>query len=234
MYEATQATTPSRHAERATHDEHMIHSILDEALIGHLAFADDGLPQILPLLFVRVGNSVYLHGSTGAHFARMAARRGPLAVSFEATLVDALVLARSAFSHSANYRCVIAHGMASIVQDPAHKEAVLAALMDKLVPGRNSDARAPRPDELRKTALLELPLTEVGAKVRTGGPLDDESDLGLGVWAGLRPIVSHWGTPVPADDLEPTVPLPDYLGDDGRCVGAGVGAGVPTTSALSL
>jgi hypothetical protein len=155
-------------------------------------------------------------------------------VSFEATLVDALVLARSAFSHSANYRCVIAHGMASILEDPAHKEAVLAALMDKLVPGRNSDARAPRPDELRKTALLELPLTEVGAKVRTGGPLDDESDLGLGVWAGLRPIVSHWGTPIAADDLQPTVTLPAYLGDDGRCGSVVGGGGAPTTPALSL
>jgi len=220
MYEPSEATMPSRHKERASVDESTINSILDEALIGHLAFIDDGLPQILPLLFVRMDRSVYLHGSTGARFSRMAARRGPLVVSFEVTLVDALVLARSAFSHSANYRCVIAHGAATVLEDADHKEAALAALMDKLVPGRGSDARSPRPDELRKTAVLELPLTEVGAKVRTGGPLDDESDLGLPIWAGLWPIVSHRGTPVPAEGLEPTVTLPGYLRADAHCDGA--------------
>lgn len=233
MYEPSEATTPSRHKERASSDEGVVNSILDEALIGHLAFVDDGLPQILPLLFVRVDRAVYLHGSTGAHFARNAARRGKLAVTFEVTLIDGLVLARSAFSHSANYRCVVAHGSARIVKDDEQKEAVLIALMDKLVPGRNSDARAPRPDELRKTALLELPLTEVGAKVRTGGPLDDESDLGLAVWAGIRPILSHWGAPVPADNLEPTVALPDYLREDGRSGPLVGGRGAAAHTALT-
>jgi nitroimidazol reductase NimA-like FMN-containing flavoprotein (pyridoxamine 5'-phosphate oxidase superfamily) len=232
MYEATKATIPSRHNERANHDESVIHSILDHALIGHLAFVDDGLPQILPLLFVRKDRSVYLHGSTGARFSRLAARRGSLAVSFEVTLVDSLVLARSAFSHSANYRCVVAHGEATIVADPGRKQAVLLALMEKLVPGRNDDARGPRPDELRKTAVLELPLTEVGAKLRTGGPLDDESDLGSGVWAGLRPIVCHWGAPIAAADLEPTVAVPAYLAEDGRCGGV-LGGGAPATTALT-
>jgi hypothetical protein len=236
MYEPSEATIPSRHKERADHDQSTIHSILDAALIGHLAFIDDDLPQILPLLFVRVGDSVYLHGSTGAHFARMAARGGSLAVSFEVTLIDSLVLARSAFSHSANYRCVVAHGEATIVADPERKEAILMALMDKLVPGRNSDARGPRPDELRKTAVMELPLTAVGAKVRTGGPLDDESDLDSPVWAGLRPIVCHWGAPIAADDLDPTVVVPAYLGEYGRCGGevAGVHGGAATTTALTV
>jgi uncharacterized protein len=234
MYEPSEATTPSRHKERASSDESVINSILDEALIGHLAFVDDGLPQILPLLFVRVGHSVYVHGSTGARFSRMAARGGPLAVSFEVTLVDGLVLARSAFSHSANYRCVIAHGPATIVRDDRKKEEVLTALMDKLVPGRESDARGPRPDELKKTAVLELPLTEVGAKVRTGGPLDDESDLGLAVWAGVLPIVCHWGAPVPADNLEPTVVLPGYLSDHGRSGPVVAGCGIAATIPLSV
>lgn len=214
MYEASESTMPSRHKERASNDEVVINSILDEALIGHLAFVDAGLPQILPLLFVRVDRSVYLHGSTGARFARIAARGGPLAATFEVTLVDGLVLARSAFSHSANYRCVIAHGTATIVEDPEKKEAVLLAMMDKLVPGRNSDARGPRPDELRKTAVLELPLSDVGAKVRTGGPLDDDADLGLPVWAGVRPIVAYWGTPLPADNLDGALSVPGYLGND--------------------
>jgi nitroimidazol reductase NimA-like FMN-containing flavoprotein (pyridoxamine 5'-phosphate oxidase superfamily) len=229
MYAPSEATMPSRHKERASSDEEVINSILDEALIGHLAFIDDGHPLILPLLYVRVDRAVYLHGSTGAHFSRMAARRGPLDVSFEVTLVDALVLARSAFSHSANYRCVIAHGAATIVEDVDRKEAVLVALMDKLVPGRNSDARSPRPDELRKTALLELPLTEVGAKVRSGGPLDDESDLGLSIWAGIWPIVSHRGRPIPSVDLEPSVPLPAYLAGADLRGGELDGGGITTT-----
>jgi nitroimidazol reductase NimA-like FMN-containing flavoprotein (pyridoxamine 5'-phosphate oxidase superfamily) len=211
MYEPTEATTPSRHPERAVHERESVHAILDEALIGHLAFIDDGLPQLLPLLFVRVGDSLYLHGSTGAHFARMVSRRGSLEVCFEATLVDGLVLARSAFSHSANYRCVVAHGQLRLVDDEATKASVLEAMMEKLVAGRSSDARAPLAAELRKTAVLELPLTSVGAKVRTGGPLDDESDLELPVWAGVRPIVTRFGEPEPSTDLADGIALPDYL-----------------------
>jgi nitroimidazol reductase NimA-like FMN-containing flavoprotein (pyridoxamine 5'-phosphate oxidase superfamily) len=211
MYEPTKATTPSRHAERAQHDREVIHSILDEALIGHLAFIADDLPHVLPLLFVRVEDSVYLHGSTGAHFGRMTSRRGSLPVTFEATLVDALVLARSAFNHSANYRCVVAHGEVTVVRDDDFKQKVLLALMDKLVPGRNAEARQPEPDELRQTVLLELPLTAAGAKVRTGGPLDGDTEGDRPVWAGIRPIVSRWGIAQPSDDLLPGIELPAYL-----------------------
>jgi nitroimidazol reductase NimA-like FMN-containing flavoprotein (pyridoxamine 5'-phosphate oxidase superfamily) len=227
MYQTSDTTTPSRHKERASWDTQVVESILDEAIIGHLAFVDDGRPQILPLLFVRVGESIYLHSSTGAHFARLAKGGRRLPVSFEVTLIDGLVLARSAFSHSANYRCVVAHGEAVIVPEEARKEAVLAALMDKLVPGRNAEARGPRPDELRKTALLELPLTDVAAKVRSGSPLDDEADLGLVVWAGVRPIVAHWGAPVASDDLADRVEIPAYLtgqGCGGGLLQAGLGA----------
>lgn len=223
MYEPTPATTPSRHSERAVHDREMIHSILDEALIGHLAFVIDGAPHVLPLLFVRVEDSVFLHGSTGAHFARVAGKGGGLQVCFEATLVDGLVLARSAFSHSANYRSVVAHGEASLVRDEDQKELVLLALMDKLVPGRKADARAPELLELRKTSVLELPLTSVGAKVRTGGPLDGEPDLDLDVWAGVRPIVVGWGAPEPSADLKAGVPVPAYL-QDAASFGAAAGA----------
>ncbi|HXY44306.1 MAG TPA: pyridoxamine 5'-phosphate oxidase family protein [Acidimicrobiales bacterium] len=215
MYEATDTTTPSRHKERASWDEGVVHATLDEAIIGHLAFVDEGRPHVLPLLFVRVGESVFLHGSTGAHFARRCTRGRSLPVSFEVTLFDALVLARSAFSHSANYRSVVAHGEATLVREDAKKEAVLAALMDKLVPGRNAEARPPRPDELRQTALLELPLTDVAAKVRTGGPLDAVEDVDLPVWAGLRPLVTHWGSPIAADGLSSALKVPSYLQADG-------------------
>jgi len=233
MYESTRTTLPSRHAERAAFDADVVHSILDEALIGHLAFVDRGSPHVLPMLFVRSGASVFVHSSTGAHPARLAARAGSLAVSFEVTLVDALVLARSAFSHSANYRSVVAHGEMTLVAEPARKDTILRALMDKLVPGRSDDARSPTPDELRKTAVMELPLVEVGAKVRTGGPLDSEDDLGLPVWAGIQPIVSHRGAAVPSDDLEAGIALPEYLtgppADGARAGGAGGAGGSPLT-----
>ncbi|MGH9171015.1 MAG: pyridoxamine 5'-phosphate oxidase family protein [Acidimicrobiales bacterium] len=211
MYEQTSVTTPSRHAERANHDRQLIWSILDEAVIGHLGFVADDLPHVLPLLFVRIEDSVYLHGSTGAHFARAASRRRGLTVTFEATLVDALVLARSTFSHSANYRCVVAHGEATVVRDEDVKRHAMAALVDKLVPGRNADARQPTADELRQTAVLELPLTSAGAKVRTGGPLDGDDEGHLAVWAGVRPILSRWGVAEPAADLLPGIDLPSYL-----------------------
>jgi nitroimidazol reductase NimA-like FMN-containing flavoprotein (pyridoxamine 5'-phosphate oxidase superfamily) len=211
VYYQQVTTTPSRHAERATYDEDVVHAILDEALLGHLGFVADGRPQVLPLLFVRVGSTLYLHSSTGAKPARMAARLKAIEVCFEVTLVDGLVLARSAFSHSANYRSVIAHGPASLVGAAAEKDAVLTALMDKLLPGRSADARMPDEAELRQTAVLALPLDEVGAKVRSGDPLDSEKDLGLAVWAGVRPIVAAWGTPEPSADLRPGIELPPYL-----------------------
>ncbi len=211
MSDSTATTTPSRHRERAHWDAGVVNAILDEALVGHLAFVDGGRPQILPLLFVRLEGAVFLHGSTGAHFARLCKGGRSLPASFEVTLVDGLVLARSAFSHSANYRCVIAHGDARLVTEEDRKRVVLDALMDKLVPGRLADARSPRSDELRQTGLLELPLTEVAAKIRTGDPLDDEADLGLPVWAGIRPLVSSWGAPRASGDLAPGIALPAYL-----------------------
>lgn len=213
----SRTTTPSRHKERASWDEGVVNAILDEALVGHLAFVEDGRPHILPLLFVRVGRAVFLHGSTGAHFARLVKGGRSLPVSFEVTLLDGLVLARSAFSHSANYRCVIAHGDARLVREEGRKLEVLDALMDKLVPGRLADARPPRPEELRQTGLLELALTDVAAKIRTGDPLDDEEDLRLDVWAGTRPILTAFAPAVASGDLAPGIALPAYLGggDDG-------------------
>lgn len=224
VYERHETTTPSRHPERASYDAEVVHAVLDASLIGHVGFIAGGRPQVLPLLFVRVGSTVYLHSSTGARFARMAARQGGIELCLEATLVDALVLARSAFNHSANYRAVVVHGRATLVSVPAEKDAVLVALMDKLVPGRSADARMPDEKELRQTAVLALPLEEVGAKVRSGDPSDDEDDLGLPVWAGLRPIVASWGTPQPSADLRPDIALPGYLRESVAGAGSGVGS----------
>ncbi len=212
VYERTPETTPSRHPERARYDADTVHSILDEALIGHLAFVVDDVPQVLPTLFVRVDESIFLHFSTGAGPARLAKRRWGIPVSFEATLVDGLVLARSTFNHSANYRSVVVHGKLSLVDDKARKREVMRQLVEKIVPGRSEDARGPDDRELRQTAVMELPLETVSAKVRTGDPKDDARDMKRECWAGVVPLLYGRGAPVPAADLGAGITIPRYLG----------------------
>jgi nitroimidazol reductase NimA-like FMN-containing flavoprotein (pyridoxamine 5'-phosphate oxidase superfamily) len=211
MYNQTRATTPSRHADRASYDAESVHQILDEALLCHVAFVADELPQVLPMLFVRLGSVVFVHSSTGAQIARKAAHEAGTEVALETTIVDALVLARSAFNHSANYRSVVVHGRAALVRDAEVKQEVLEALMEKLVPGRTAGVRGPTEAELRQTALLALPLVEVSAKIRSGPPVDEPEDLSLEHWAGLWPLRIVHGTPQPSPDLSPGIELPAHL-----------------------
>jgi nitroimidazol reductase NimA-like FMN-containing flavoprotein (pyridoxamine 5'-phosphate oxidase superfamily) len=211
VYEQQEVTTPSRHPDRASYEEDVVNGVLDQGLVAHVGFVADGRPQVLPMLYVRVGSALYLHSSTGARPARMAARQGGVELCVEVTLLDALVLARSAFNHSANYRSVIVHGRGIVVKAAEEKDAFLVALMDKVVPGRSADARRATEAELRQTAVLAVPLREVGAKVRSGDPKDDETDLGLAVWAGLWPVSSSWGSPQAAADLGEGIELPPYL-----------------------
>ncbi|MGD0982941.1 MAG: pyridoxamine 5'-phosphate oxidase family protein [Acidimicrobiales bacterium] len=210
MYNPTSDTTPSRHPERVSYDAAMVHEILDEALTCHVGFIADDRPQVLPMTFVRMGSTVYLHASTGARMARMAARRGGLEVALEVSVVDALVFARAGFNHSLNYRSVVAHGTATLVEDDAKKKS-LDALMDKLAPGRSGDVRAATEAELRQTAVLALPLVDVSAKIRTGPPADDPEDLSLSHWAGTVAIREVRGTPEASPDLAPGIALPPYL-----------------------
>ena len=169
-YAQTARTTPSRHAERAAYDEATVHDVLDSAVIGHLAYVADERPRLLPMLFVRMGHTVFLHASTGAHPARLTARRGGLAAVFETTIVDGLVLARSAFSHSANYRSVVAHGDLSLVTEPERKDEVLRALLDKLVPGRAADARPHRAGgDHRQPGRAAVAPLRLGADARAAG-----------------------------------------------------------------
>jgi nitroimidazol reductase NimA-like FMN-containing flavoprotein (pyridoxamine 5'-phosphate oxidase superfamily) len=211
MYNQTRATTPSRHADRVAYDADSVHQILDEALMCHVAFVAEARPQILPMLFVRVGSTVFIHSSTGAQMARTAAHEGGIQVALEATVLDALVLARSAFNHSANYRSVVVHGKADLVRDPQVKAEILEALMEKLIPGRTAGVRGPTETELRQTAVLALPLIEVSAKIRRGPPVDEPEDIFLEHWAGLWPVQVVHGTPVPSPDLRPGIELPDHL-----------------------
>ncbi|MGW0753190.1 pyridoxamine 5'-phosphate oxidase family protein [Streptomyces sp. NPDC002587] len=211
-YEPTDRTVPTRSRERARYDRETVHSILDQAYICHLGFVRDGAPVVLPTLFGRVGESLYIHGSTGSRPLLAAGRADPgLPVCVTVTHVDGLVLARSAFHHSLNYRSVVVHGTAYQVTDEEECRIALDALVDHVVPGRSADSRPASAKELAATAVIRLDLTEVSAKLRTGGPNDDAEDLGLPYWAGVVPVAPVYGTPVPAADLAPGTATPDYL-----------------------
>lgn len=211
-YRPTARTVPSRSRERASYDRALVHGILDEAYVCHLGFVRDGAPVVLPTLYGRLGERLYVHGSTGSRPLLLTGAADPgLPVCLTVTHVDGLVLARSAFHHSINYRSVVVHGIARQVTDTAERRAALDAIVDHVVPGRAADARPADAKELAATAVIRLDLDEVSAKVRTGGPNDDPEDLTLPHWTGVVPLVRGYGPPVPADDLDPSVPLPAYL-----------------------
>jgi uncharacterized protein len=210
-YAPTARTVPTRYRERARYDRATVHGILDEALICHVGFAGADGPVVLPTTHVRLGETLYLHGSTGSHPMLAAGSPDGLPVCVTVTLVDGLVFARSGMHHSMQFRSVVAVGKACLVQDAGEKLRALAALLDHVAPGRSTDSRLPSARELAATAVLALDLVEVSAKVRTGGPADDPEDMELPYWAGVVPLTLQAGTPIPADDLDPTVQLPAYL-----------------------
>jgi nitroimidazol reductase NimA-like FMN-containing flavoprotein (pyridoxamine 5'-phosphate oxidase superfamily) len=202
---------PTRYRERVRYDRATVHGILDEALICHVGYLDAGHAVVLPTTHARLGEILYLHGSTGSGPMLAAAAPEGLPVCVTVTLVDGLVLARAALHHSLKYRSVVVLGTARLVRDRREKLQALAALLDHVAPGRAADSRAPDSRELAATAVLALDLIEVSAKVRDGGPVDDARDMTLPHWAGVVPLTQSAGEPVPADDLDPAVPLPPYL-----------------------
>lgn len=207
-YPRTARTTPSRLRERAIYDAEVVHAILDEAYVCHLSFVVDGQPRTLPTLHVRIDDTLYVHGSTGSR-PMLAARGDALPVCVAVTLLDGLVFARSQFHHSANYRSVVAHGLAVQVVDPAQKRRVFAALVDKVALGRTADSRPPNARELAETSVLAIELREVSAKVRAKGAVDDDADLSLPYWAGVVPMRLTAGAPLPEADV--TSDVPAYL-----------------------
>jgi nitroimidazol reductase NimA-like FMN-containing flavoprotein (pyridoxamine 5'-phosphate oxidase superfamily) len=210
-YQPTPRTTPTRYRDRAHYDRETVHRILDEALICHLGYISDGQPVVLPTTHARLGETLYLHGSTGSRPMLAAKAEAGLPVCVTATLVDGLVLARSAMHHSLVYRSVVAIGDARVVADPAEKLRALDSLIDHVAAGRADDCRGANARELAATTVLALDLVEVSAKVRTGGVIDDPEDHALPHWAGVLPLGLTAGTPVPADDLDPNTPVPPYL-----------------------
>jgi nitroimidazol reductase NimA-like FMN-containing flavoprotein (pyridoxamine 5'-phosphate oxidase superfamily) len=176
-----------------------VHAILDEALICHLAYvAEDGTPRVIPTIHTRVDDTLYLHGSSASRTMR--ATKAGLEVAVVATIVDGLVLARSAANHSMNYRSVVVYGTAREVTDPAERDVVARSIVEHVVPGRADHVRAPNDTEHKETTMLAVPLTEASAKVRTGPPVDDEADLASPVWAGVLPVSLATGEPVPDGD----------------------------------
>jgi uncharacterized protein len=207
----TDRTRIVREPNRAEYDREAIYKILDEGLVCHLGFAPDGQPFVIPTMFARIGDHIYFHGSAASRTLR--ALGGGLPVCITVTLSDGLVLARSIFNHSMNYRSVVALGTATLIEDPDEKLQALRAFAEKLIPGRWNDARQPNEKELRATSILKLPLTEVSAKVRTGGVEDDAEDYALGVWAGVIPLRLVADAPIRDERCDPEIPTPSYASD---------------------
>lgn len=181
----TSRTTVRRRAQRGHYDRATIDAVLDEGFVCHVGIADDHGPVVLPTGYVRIGDEVILHGSAANRMLRLAADGRPLCVTV--TLLDGLVLARSAFHHSMNYRSVVVFGQARVVEGE-EKVRALEAFVDHIVPGRSAEARPPDERELAATLVIAVPLDEASAKVRTGPPSDDEADMALDVWAGVIPL----------------------------------------------
>lgn len=195
-----------RRADRARYDRTSVEEILDEGFVCHVGVSDGATTWVLPTAYGRDGDTLYLHGARANHVLGAVARGVPVGVAV--TLVDGLVLARSAMHHSLNFRSVVLLGTGRRVDDPVEKRHALSVVVDHVVPGRAADARPPNDRELRATLVVAVSIAEASAKVRTGGPLDDPEDLGNGVWAGVLPLAVGTGEPEPDTA---GVPVPSYV-----------------------
>jgi len=205
----TARTRVKRLPKRASYDCAAIYSILDTALVCHVGFAIDGQPYVIPTLHVRIADRLYIHGSAASRMLGAAAAGTPLAVTV--THIDGLVLARSAFHHSVNYRSAVILGAATLVVDPAEKFAVMKGLIDHVAPGRWNHIRLPNEKELAATSVLSIPIVEASAKLRSGDPLDDEADYALPIWCGQIPFATKTLAPVSDARLDASTPIPVHV-----------------------
>ncbi len=208
-FRTTKRTRVRRKPARGSYERSDVFGILDQALICHAAFVVDGQPYAMPTIHARRGETLYLHGSNGSRMLRAAGAGEPLCVT--ATIVDGIVLARSGFHHSLNYRSAVVLGAGRLVSDPDQKRLALESVVEHIMPGRTADARGPSAKELRATTLVAISLEEASAKVRTGPPVDDDEDLSLPVWAGVLPLALKPGAPIRAPELAEDVPVPGYV-----------------------
>jgi uncharacterized protein len=200
--------------KRGSHELKTIHEILDAGFLAHVGFNVNGQPFVIPTLFGRAGETLYLHGSAASRMLRELSTGVPACVTV--TLVDGLVLARSAFHHSMNYRSVVAFGTARKIEDPIHKTEALRVISDHLIAGRWEDVRAPYEQELKATSVLEFAMEEASAKIRSGPPVDDEEDYALPMWAGVLPLTIRSGQPVPDPRLPAGTAIPEYVNSYGH------------------
>jgi len=200
----TPRTQHRRLADRGSFEVDLINSIVDEAMFCHVGFTVDGRAVVIPTIHARVDDQLYLHGAVANAMLKSLANGVDVCVTM--TIADGLVLARSAFHHSMNYRSVMVFGKATLVADGPEKLAAFDALVEHVVPGRTADARPPSDDEIRKTSVLVLPIDEASAKVRTGGPIDEPDDIALDVWAGQLPLTTTYGTPIAEPDSNGSLP----------------------------
>ena len=206
MTAPTRRTALRRHKERGAHDRETVYAILDEAFICHAACQVDGTVYMIPTAYGRAGDRLYLHGAAANHVLKAAAAGAELTVTV--TLVDGLVLARSTFHHSINYRSVVIYARATEFTEPEEKAAALNVIVEHMLPGRTAEARQPTPAELQMTRVVWLPLDEASAKVRTGGPIEDDDDRALPVWGGVIPLGQRAGVPQPDEFNPPDRPAP--------------------------
>ena len=205
---ASDQTRIRRLPEKAVSDIETIYQILDEGFVCHVAYVEKRSPVVIPTLYARRDDTMILHGSTTSGITRAVRRGSPISIAV--THVDGLVVARSGFNSSANYRSVVVHGHGRILQGQEHIDA-LDWTVDALIPGRRQELRRPTERELRQTATIEDPLLDVSAKVSAGPPDDDAGDMAAEIWAGIVPMMLVAGPPVPAPDLREGINLPDYL-----------------------
>jgi uncharacterized protein len=208
----TARTRVVREPQRAVYHRDAVNQILDEAFLCHVGFVADGQPFVIPTSYGRDGDMLYIHGSAASRMLRNIDQGVPVCITV--TLLDGLVLARSVFNHSMNYRSVVILGVATLVDDPAEKIAALRALSEHIIPSRWDDSRQPNEKELKATSVLRLPITEFSAKVRVGPPLDDEEDYSFPTWAGVIPLEMNSGTPIRDDRCNQE--LPAYLKNSSR------------------
>lgn len=204
----TERTRVVREPHRGVYDRQEIYKILDEGFVCHVGFTADAQPFVIPTLYARAGDSIYFHGSAASRMLRGTSNGVPVCVTV--TLTDGLVLARSVFNHSMNYRSVVALGKATLVDAPEEKLEALRAFTERILPGRWEDARQPNEKELKATSILKLPLTEISAKVRSGPVQDDEEDYALPVWAGIVPLHLQPEAPIRDERCDPAIPTPAY------------------------
>jgi nitroimidazol reductase NimA-like FMN-containing flavoprotein (pyridoxamine 5'-phosphate oxidase superfamily) len=205
----TKRTTVKRLPKRGNYDRETINAILDEGFICHVGFVIDEQPYVIPTGYARVGDDLYIHGSAASRMLRNLSQG--INVCVTVTLIDGLVLARSAFHHSMNYRSVVILGNAEFVSDDDEKSKALEALTEHIVPNRWADVRWPNELELKATTVLKLAIDEASAKIRTGGPVDDEEDYAMDLWAGVLPLTLATGEPIGDGRLVRPTPVPDYI-----------------------